>query len=117
MEQHLIRIIPNTMVDDYFAFGFISGFLSFLYYRYMFRNDPKNHISILSGIYGALLSGSLGGLLAILFDQSISLSIFVGLANQFIYIAILRSTKNGDFWKVVKEMVIKLLGGALPTPK
>lgn len=118
MNEHLISILPgNTMIDDYFVFGFISGFLSFLYYRFLFRDDPHNHISFLSGTYGAILSGSLGGLLAIVFDNNIAVSIFAGLTNQILYLAILKSTKHGDFWPVIKEIIIKLLGGSLPVKK
>jgi hypothetical protein len=104
-----IKIIPNSPIDDFFFWGFIAGIIGYLYYVYVSRNDPKNHLNAIAGIYGTILSGSLGGLLAIVFDKNIAVSIIVGLLNQLIYMALIRSVKSGDFWQVVKEVLIRYL--------
>src|SRR5690348_6618905 len=97
-DPHFITIIPNSAVDDFFFFGFIAGIVGYLWYIYSSRNDPKNHLNWAVGMYGTILSGALGGLLAIVFDRNIKISIIVGLLNQLIYMALIRSAKSGDFW-------------------
>lgn len=109
--ENLVSIIPNSMVDDFFIFGFTAGMLSYAYYLFTNRNDPNNHVSVAAGFYGTILSGALGGLLAIVFDRSIALSIIVGLLNQVIYMAFLKSAKSGKFWEVFKDMLVKYLTG------
>ncbi len=106
---HLIKFIPGTMVDDFFIFGFAAGVVGYLYYVYTNKDDPKNHVKLIVGFYGMLLSGCLGGLLAIVFDRSIELSIIVGLLNQLIYMALVKSAKSGSFWPVIKDVLIRYL--------
>ena len=111
----LINIIPNTMIDDFFIFGFIGGVVGYMYYLYTSRDDPGNHLKVWIAMYGLLVSGLLGGLLAIVFDRAIELSIVVGLLNQLIYMAFIRAVKSGDYWKVVKEVLVRYLtGGGTP---
>ncbi len=105
----LINFVPNTAIDDYFVFGFLAGIVGYLYYLYASRHDPKNHLNWVIGLYGTVLSGALGGLLAIVFDRDIRISIIVGLLNQLIYMALIRSAKTGQFWQVIKEVLIRYL--------
>ena len=77
------------MVDDFFIFGFLGGVVSYAYYLFTTKNDPKNHLNGFAGLYGTFLSGCVGGLLAVVFDRAIELSILVGLLNQIIYMAFL----------------------------
>jgi len=60
-------------------------------------------------LWGTFLSGALGGLLAIVFDRAIELSILIGLLNQILYIALIRSVKGNNLTKVLKEVIIKML--------
>ena len=108
---HIFTLIPESYIDDFFMFGFTAGMIGYLYYLYSARHDPKNHLSWIIGLYGTILSGALGGLLAIVFDRSIEVSIIVGLLNQLIYMALVRSARNGDFWKVIKEVLLRYLSG------
>lgn len=111
----IFNFLPGSSIDDFFMFGFIAGCVGYLYYIYSERNDPKNHLKWVIGLYGTILSGALGGLLAIVFDRNIAVSILVGLLNQLIYMALVRSAKSGDFWKVAKEVLIRYLtGGSKP---
>lgn len=110
-EPNFINILPNTCLDDFFFFGFVAGVVGYAYYLFVEKNDPKNHLHWLIGFYGAILSGSLGGLLAIVFDRNIGISILVGLMNQLIYMGLVRSVKGGDFVKVLKEVLVKYLTG------
>jgi hypothetical protein len=87
--------------------------VSYLYYAWVERNDPKNHMSILAGIYGTTLSGSLGGLLAIVFDQAIRVSIIVGFLAEVIYMSFLKAAKSGKFFGILKELLLKYLTGGL----
>ncbi|MCL5126207.1 MAG: hypothetical protein M1511_17240 [Deltaproteobacteria bacterium] len=89
--------------------------MSYAWYLYSSRNDKRNHMSILAGIYGVFLSGCLGGLLAIAVDRSIQLSIIVGLVNQILYLTVIRSVKNGGFTRALKEILINLLTGGAKT--
>lgn len=107
----IFNFIPNSIIDDFFMFGFMSGTVGYLWYLYTSRNDKGNHLSWLIGLYGTVLSGLLGGLLAIVFDRDIRLSIIIGLLNQLIYMALVRSAKSGDFWKVIKEVLVRYLTG------
>lgn len=107
----IIRLIPGTLIDDFFIFGFLSGMVGYLYYLYTNYDDPKNHLKLIVGFYGMLLSGSLGGLLAIVFDRSIEVSIIVGLLNQLIYMALVKSARSGTFWPVIKDVLIRYLTG------
>lgn len=109
MVEQLIHIIPNTMIDDFFFFGFLGGIVSYAYYLFTNRNDPHNDINGIAGLYGTLLSGSVGGLLAIVFDRAIELSILIGLLNQIIYMAIIKSAKSGKFFDVLKDILLKYL--------
>ncbi len=113
MQEQLVYFLPNSMVDDFFVFGFLGGLVSYAWYLFTSRHDPKNHLGILAGIYGVLLSGCLGGLLAIAIDRAIEISIFVGLLNQILYLAIIRSVKNDGFVSALKEIIISLLTGGL----
>ena len=108
---HIINLLPGTMIDDFFVFGFLAGVVGYAWYLYSSRNDPKNHLNWVIGVYGTILSGAMGGLLAIVFDKNIGVSIVVGLLNQLIYMALIRSAKSGDFWKVIKEVLIRYLSG------
>lgn len=108
---HIINFLPNMMIDDFFVFGFLAGVVGYAWYLYSSRNDPKNHLNWVIGAYGTILSGAMGGLLAIVFDKNIGVSILVGLLNQLIYMALIRSAKSGDFWKVAKEVLIRYLSG------
>ena len=110
-KPQIVNWIPNSMIDDFFVFGFIAGCVGYLYYIYIERNDPKNHLKWVIGAYGTILSGALGGLLAIVFDRNLAVSIVVGLLNQLIYMALVRSAKSGDFWQVIKEVLIRYLTG------
>ncbi len=112
---NIVQFIPGSAIDDFFLFGFVAGCVGYLYYLYVEHNDPKNHLKWVIGVYGTILSGALGGLLAIVFDRNIAVSIVVGLLNQLIYMALVRSAKTGDFWKVIKEVLIRYLtGGSKP---
>lgn len=103
------------MLDDFFVFGFIGGTVSYAWYLFVERNDPSNHMSLVAGIYGIFLSGAVGGLLAIIFDKAIELSIAVGLLNQIIYMSFLKSAKSGKFLEVLKDVLIRYLtGGTKP---
>lgn len=108
MNQQLITVIPNSMVDDFFFFGFLGGIISYAYYLFTSRND-KEHLNGLAGLYGTFLSGCVGGLLAVVFDRAIELSILIGLLNQFIYMALLKSAKSGKFFEVLKDILLKYL--------
>jgi predicted lipid-binding transport protein (Tim44 family) len=101
------------MVDDFAIFGFIGGIFSYLIYAWVERNDPKNHMSIWAGMYGTFLSGAVGGLLAIVFDSAIQVSIVVGFLNEIIYMSFLKAAKSGKFFGVFKELLIKYLTGGL----
>jgi hypothetical protein len=115
MPNQLIYLLPNSMVDDFFVFGFIGGIFSYMIYAFVERNDPKNHMSIWAGLYGTFLSGGVGGLLAIVFDKAIELSILVGFLNQIIYMSFLKAAKSGKFINVLKEVLIRYLtGGTKP---
>lgn len=107
----LINIIPNTFVDDFFFFGFAAGMVGYAWYWFTNRDDKKNHVSVVAGFYGVFLSGCVGGLLAIVFDRNIGLSILIGLLNQLIYMGMLKAAKNGDLAGVFKELLIRYLGG------
>lgn len=107
----MIKYLPNTMIDDYFFFGFIGGIVGYLYYIYVSRDDTKNHLKYWIALYGLLVSGLMGGLLAIVFDKAIELSIVVGICNQLIYMAFIRAVKSGDAWKAIKELLIRYLTG------
>lgn len=107
----LINLLPNSAVDDFFFFGFLAGAVGYLYYVYTNKDDPKNHLKFAIGLYGMFLSAFIGGLLAIVFDRSIEVSILVGLLNQLIYMALIKSAKSGDFWGVIKEVLIRYLTG------
>lgn len=107
----LINFIPDTMIDDYFFFGFLGGTIGYLWYWFTNHTDPKNHIHAIAGIYGTLLSGLLGGLLAIVFDKAIEVSIVVGLLNQLIYMALMKSARSNDMWGVIKEVLVRYLTG------
>lgn len=109
MENQLITIIPNTMIDDFFFFGFLGGIVSYAYYLFTNKSDPNNDISGIAGFYGTLLSGCVGGLLAIVFDRAIELSILIGLLNQIIYMTFIKSAKSGKFFEVLKDILIKYL--------
>lgn len=108
---HILTFIPDSYLDDFFFFGFVAGMVGYLYYLYTSRNDPKNHVSLVAGFYGTILSGALGGLLAIVFDRSYEVSIIVGLLNQLIYMALLQSAKSGQFWNALRDVLIKYLTG------
>lgn len=108
---NIFHIVPNSLIDDFFIFGAIGGIVGYAWYLLSARNDPKNHLSIAIGIYGTILSGALGGLLAIVFDRNIAVSIIVGLLNQIIYMALVRSAKSDNFWKVIKEVLVRYLSG------
>ena len=111
MSNQLIFLLPNSMVDDFFVFGFLGGMVSYAWYLFVERNDPNNHMSIMAGIYGIFLSGCVGGLLAIVIDKAIELSVLIGLLNQVVYMSFLKSAKNGKFLDVLKEVVIRYLSG------
>ena len=104
-------LLPNTMIDDYFIWGFISGFIGYLYYLYSSRNDPDNHLHWMIGLYGTILTGSLGGLLAIVIDRRIEISIIVGLTANLIYMGIVRAGKSNQFFTAMREVLIRYLTG------
>lgn len=109
MTPEIIHWIPNSLIDDFFVAGFIGGFIGFLAYHYTNLNNPNNHIRLFSGMYGAFLSGCVGGLLAVVFDRSIELAILVGLLEQFIYLAVVKSSRSGKFFETLRDIVIRLL--------
>jgi hypothetical protein len=111
MTTEIIYLIPNAMIDDYFVFGFLGGIVGYLWYWFTNRSDPKNHVHVIAGIYGTLLSGLLGGLLAIVFDNRIEISIVVGLLNQLIYMALMKSARSKDVWGVIKDVLVRYLTG------
>lgn len=113
MTNQIIFLLPNSMVDDFAIFGTIGAIVSYLYYAWVERDDPKNHMSIIAGIYGTLLSGALGGLLAIVFDSAIQVSIIVGFLAEVIYMSFLKTAKSGKFSSVFKELLLKFLTGGL----
>ncbi len=107
--QDLIQIIPNTLIDDFFFWGFIGGLVGYAWYQFSTR-EMKNHtIYFWTVLYGVLISGMLGGLLAIVFDRSLELSILVGLLNQILFLSITKAVAKGEFWNVMKQILIKLL--------
>jgi len=105
----VVHFISGSTVDDFFFFGFIGGLVSYAWYLFNARNDSKNHLGFWAGICGVFLSGCLGGLLAIAIDRAIELSIIVGLVNQVLYLAIMRSVKNGGLWTAIKEVILTYL--------
>lgn len=107
--QDFIRIFPNTLIDDFFIFGFIGGIVGQAWYIFATRTMKNHIISIWAIIYGLIISGMLGGLLAIVFDRSLELSILVGLTNQLIFLAMIKSVMKGEFWTVMKDILVKLL--------
>lgn len=107
----IFNFIQNSPIDDFFCFGFLGGVIGYLYYRFTSKSDDGNHLNLLIGLYGTILSGSLGGLLAIVFDKDIRLSIVVGLLNQMIYMALVRSAKSDDVWKVIRDVLVRYLTG------
>lgn len=109
IEGQLINLLPNTMIDDFFIFGFVAGLAGYAYYSFTNRNDPRNHLGFKIGIYGTFLSGCVGGLLAIVFDRDIRLSILVGLLNQLIYMALAKAAKGKDFWGIIKDVLVRYL--------
>lgn len=104
-----IKILPNEPLDDFFVVGFIAGIVGYAYYLYIERDDPKNHLGLFTGIYGVFLSGCVSGLLAVVFDKALEVSIIVGLFNQLIYMAIVRAAKTGQFWDAIKEVLLRYL--------
>ena len=105
----IIKFVPGTLIDDFFTFGFIGGLVGYAYYIFSTR-EMKNHlISFWAVLYGILISGMLGGLLAIVFDRSLELSILVGLFNQILFLTITKAVARGEFWAVMRELLIKLL--------
>jgi hypothetical protein len=110
---NLINVIQNSCIDDFFFFGFISGILGDLIYRLAVKqkDDKLTFSAVIVSLYGTILSGALGGLLAIVFDKDIRISILVGLLNQIIYNGMIRSVKSGNFWLIIKELLIKILTG------
>lgn len=113
MTSNIVSFIPNSLVDDFATFGFLGGAVGYAWYLFTARNDPKNHLHWIVGIYGVFLSGCLGALLAIAVDRSIELSIIVGLVNQLLYMAIVRSVKSEGFLKVLKQVLISMLTGGI----
>jgi hypothetical protein len=111
----IISIIPNSLVDDFFVFGFIGGIVGYAYYIFAIKDMIHHKTSFWFGMYGLIVSGMLGGLLAIVFDRSIELAILVGLLNQILFLSITRAVMQGDFWAVIKEVLVKLLTGGTKT--
>lgn len=109
MSGVLINVIPGTLVDDFFFFGFLGGFVGYAYYTFVTKNHHVMDKNIFVMLYGLIISGCLGGLLAIVFDRSIELSILVGLLHQFLYLSIIRLTETGEGWGTIKQILIKLL--------
>lgn len=110
--QDFIRFVPGTIIDDFFFFGFVGGIVGHMYYFFSMRGQ-NTHVSFWVALYGIIVSGLLGGLLAIVFDRSIEVSILVGLLNQVVFLAMTKAVIKGDFWKVFKEILIKLLTGGV----
>jgi len=106
MEVNQKLITEDFLV--YFIWGFISAAISFLYYEAIISKN-KNNLSILSVVYGFILSGLVGGLLAVVFDRTIGLSIIVGFTHQILYTSIVKTAQGGQFFSVVKEILIKYL--------
>lgn len=110
MTPHLINIIPNTLIDDFFFFGFLGGIIGYASYLLKVSKDKhQDKVEWITGIYGVFLSGCVGGLLAIVFDKAIEVSILVGLLNQVIYLALIKSAKNDRIWQALKEVAVKVL--------
>lgn len=112
-----IQLIPNTLIDDFFFFGFIGGLVGHAYYILSTRNMKNHIISFGVAAYGIIISGLLGGLLAIVFDRSLELSILVGLLNQILFLSIIKAVAKGEFWTAIKEVLIKLLTAGTGGPK
>ena len=112
MQENLVNLIPGSMVDDFFFFGFMGGIVSYAWYLFASQNEKQqNHIGFWVGLYGSFLSGCLGGLLAVAIDRAIEISSIVGLVNQVLYLAIIKSVKNGGIGKAIKEVVLLYLTG------
>lgn len=106
---NFIDFLPNTIIDDFFAFGFVGGLVGYAWYWWSTRSMKNHSVSVWAGIYGLIVSGALGGLLAIVFDRSLELSLLVGLTNQLVFLAITKAVAKGEFWTAIKEVLIKLL--------
>jgi len=114
--KDIIPILPNTMIDDFFFFGFLGGIVGYAYYIFATRDldgHLKNKGRFWITLYGILISGLLGGLLAIVFDRSIELAILVGLTHQIIYMTLIKGVAKGEFWTAIKEVIVKLLTGGI----
>lgn len=88
--------------------------MSYLYYRLINKErktDPNTQSdrSFWIALYGTVLSGCVGGLLAIVFDRAIELSILVGFLHHILYTSIIKSAKDDHFLSVLKEILIKYL--------
>lgn len=111
MTETFLSIIENTMIDDFFIWGFVGGFFGYAYYLWSSRHDPYNHLHWIIGLYGTLLNGCLGGLFAIVIDQKIEYSIAIGIFSNLIYMGLVRAGKSNQFFKAVKEVLIRYLTG------
>lgn len=97
-------------IDQYFLYGFGSAMVSYLYYTLVATHN-KEHMPVWQGIYGTIISGFVGGFMAMALDRSIYLSIVVGFMHQIIYMAMIKTGTNKRFFSVLSEMIVKLFGG------
>lgn len=103
-------IIENDLSRElillYFSWGFLSAVVSYLYYQLVVDKIKQKPFQVL---YGLFLSGCVGGLLAVVFDRSIAVSIIIGFVHQVLYTAILKTAKGGKLFEVIKEILVKYL--------
>ncbi|MFA5395891.1 MAG: hypothetical protein WC346_07790 [Methanogenium sp.] len=79
----------------YFLFGFLGGLIGKAF-SYFWKIEHENG-GIKSNVYyaiGILLSGLMGGLLAIVIDKRIELSITVGIFTDLFYTVFLKKIKK-----------------------
>lgn len=111
----VLQSLKGNEPEHFLFWGFISGFVGYAYYLFASRNDPKNHLNWLVGLYGTFLTGCAGALFALIIDQKIAYSILVGMFTNLIYMAMIRAAKSNEFLKAVKEVFIRYLtGGTKP---
>jgi len=98
-----------TLVD-FFFWGAISGSIGYAFYIFV-TFDKFSWSKIFMTLSGIILCGLMGGLFAVVFDNSISTSIIIGSFVFFIYTAMLKVFQGNGFLPTIREILIKLLLG------
>lgn len=100
----MIEFLITNFYIKYFLFGFVGGFIGKAF-SYFWKIEHKESEGVHTGKYyatGILLSGLMGGLLAIVVDQSVEFAILVGIFVDIAYTI---------FMKRIKDFLDKLING------